>query len=144
MIQVLHWKVGNDELSRHVINQRVIIDMSVLCGFIEHICTLTVVAKRLASWNSVHAVIIPRSWLEGVQHLFTQPTRMETSNFLIILEPLGKLIDRVHSGTQLGLNCIPIPVSLLTRPRTIDELRHEGRELSKVPRPIRAAFVFRM
>ncbi|KAI0638791.1 hypothetical protein C8Q77DRAFT_1044775, partial [Trametes polyzona] len=50
----------------HILDQRLPIDISVLCDFMDNLCASLVVATRLKTGRTLHDVILPKSWIARV------------------------------------------------------------------------------
>jgi len=96
-------------VTRHVVEERIFVDINVLCSFIERICSYLIVFNRYRYARNLHNIVLPRSWLNRVLRQFNPEDALlqETLSFWPLLQPLGKLLEalyfRQNSGKKFAL-----------------------------------------
>ncbi|TBU23105.1 hypothetical protein BD311DRAFT_674657 [Dichomitus squalens] len=79
----------------HILENRVPIDIGVLCDFMDHLCGSLLAASRLRATGNLHGLMLPKSWLlrlvaiaEVLRVKDTQLVKIYKSKISELLEPL--------------------------------------------------------
>jgi len=85
-------------VTRHVVEERIPVDINVLCSFIERICSYLIVFNRYKYARNLHNVVLPRSWLNRVLRQFNPEDALlqEKSTYWPLLQPLGTLLEALY------------------------------------------------
>lgn len=85
-----------------MVEQKIPINVSLLCDFIEKICGSIVVSLRLQSRSTLHDITLPKSWLMDLwRDIETSHTR-DARCYLLLVDPLVSLIQRIFVGSNTG------------------------------------------
>lgn len=84
---------------RHIISNRLPVNISVLCDFIESLCGSLVVSSAYQRTGILHDVMLPRSWLHKQLETGVQEARSKTINFTaMIVLPMAGLLEDIYSA----------------------------------------------
>ncbi|KAJ7051208.1 hypothetical protein C8F01DRAFT_1237408 [Mycena amicta] len=101
------------------------INAGMICDIVEHICACLLVADRQQR-GSLHALTVPLSWLVNWSTVVGEGERHTTSVFMLLLQSLEKLTERMYSGIDA------------------EHLQFQNSDLSKLPGMIRDIFLARI
>ncbi|KAI0770957.1 hypothetical protein BD413DRAFT_613484 [Trametes elegans] len=109
---------------RHVLENKVSIDISVLCDIMESLCGSLLIASRLHNGGSLHNLTLPKSWImrliPSVEVLKARDTHL-----IDIFSPYAPmLLGQIHTGTS--------------------SLRFDGRELKDLGLGVKNVFFARI
>ncbi|EDR08129.1 uncharacterized protein LACBIDRAFT_294434 [Laccaria bicolor S238N-H82] len=114
---------------KQIMQNRLPVEIGVLCTYIEHLCTLAIVANRVQGTGGLHDVTLPCSWLSKALANFSLGEAADkTINFWLFPPILGDFIKYIY--TAIGSEHLLFGPEL--RPLTKEEL------------PIRNMFIARL
>ncbi|KAK7064824.1 UvrD-like helicase ATP-binding domain-containing protein [Favolaschia claudopus] len=82
---------------RHCVENSLPIQTTVLCDIVEHLCACLIVADRQQR-GPVHNVTLPLSWMVNWTSIAGEGRR-QTHTFGLLVQCLGKLLERLYTGT---------------------------------------------
>lgn len=107
-------------MSSHILENRVPIDISLLCDFMDHLCGRLILTIRQQSSGTLHDITLPKSWLEGLvpdAKVLQSKERQLSSMYKM---NMGDLLEQIYTGndacklTAPSLSyhpaCSPVPV----------------------------------
>ena len=89
---------------RHVLYKQVLINVGVLCDFVERLCGRLIVLRRYQNTSTFNGITLPKSWIVDIAKDFTQDpgdkkdTRLQPPSVLALVG----LLRRIFSGIQAG------------------------------------------
>jgi len=91
-------------VTRHVMEERIYVDINVFCSFIERICGYLIVFNCYRFYKNFHRVVLPRSWLHRVLRQFNPAVALqqEKSRFWLLLPPLRMLLEALYFRQNSG------------------------------------------
>ena len=100
----LHTRHSIDDVVRHVLNKQVLIEVSVLCDFVERLCGRLIVLRRYQKTSTFNGVTLPKSWIVNIMKDFTRDpgdkkdTRLQPQSVSVLVG----MLRRIYTGTQAG------------------------------------------
>lgn len=96
--------VSVDDISRHVLLKKILINVSVLCDFVERLCGRLIVLRSYQKTSTFDGITLPRSWIVDMAKDFTWDAgdRKDTKLQQPSLNALVGLLRRIYSGIQAG------------------------------------------
>ncbi|EIN13315.1 hypothetical protein PUNSTDRAFT_139896 [Punctularia strigosozonata HHB-11173 SS5] len=89
---------------KHIVETPLSIDISILCAFIDQICTYSVVLARIGSTPPLHDVTMPYSWLVRVsKHLIELAAKQFSMSLTFILVDCMRNLLQQLSTTTMNL-----------------------------------------
>lgn len=110
---------------RHILSNKLSIELMVLCRLLEVVVGSFVMASAYKKKGSLHGVTLPRSWiLENVQKLYrVQSKNASTRAAWEMIKPLSDLLERVYSGTDNGELSSGKPILIVNSDQTSFSIR---------------------
>jgi hypothetical protein len=87
---------------RHVVRERLRVDISVLCDFAENLCASLVIFERFQRTSTPHDVTLPRSWLLSWPKFIGTANSTNTEPYTIFVDSMVALLRQVQTGLQAG------------------------------------------
>ncbi|KAF5377280.1 hypothetical protein D9615_006447 [Tricholomella constricta] len=87
---------------KHILAEKLPINISVLCDFIEHLCASLVISERLRQQGTFHGLTLPRSWL--LRHI-KEPEKAkakDTNLKNLLIHQMPDLLESIYSGVGAG------------------------------------------
>lgn len=117
---------------RHVMREKLPVNISVLCDFVEYICSTLVVTRRSQRTFFLDDVTMPRSWILASCINFKPGYAKDTLLRPEFLETLLLLLARVFKGFQAGGCTMRETVSYRMTHDFIEHLLFGGQNLSVI------------
>ena len=93
-----------DDMVRHVLNKQVLIEVGVLCDFVERLCGRLIVLRRYQKTSTFNGVTLPKSWIVDMAKDFTRDpggkkdTRLQPQSVSVLVG----MLRRIYTETQAG------------------------------------------
>ena len=89
---------------RHVLYKQVLINVGVLCDFVERLCGRLIVLRRYQKTSTFNGITLPKSWIVDIAKDFTREPGDKKDT---VLQPpsvlaLVSMLRRIYSGIQAG------------------------------------------
>ncbi|KAF9230011.1 hypothetical protein BU15DRAFT_84182, partial [Melanogaster broomeanus] len=86
---------------QHMLQQKLYVNLSVLCDCAEDVCSSAIIALHLRQWNlpPLHGLVLPRSWLIG-PNKFKRGKEVLIDLFLDVMQRLLDVLASRHDITQ--------------------------------------------
>lgn len=93
-----------DVLSRHVVKQRLSINIGVLCDFVDFLCSSVILCGDHSGTILPHNVTVPRSWLlRFLNYDFPHFNKgIQTNYDHLLLAPIWDLLEQLRFGRDSG------------------------------------------
>ncbi|KAH9931251.1 uncharacterized protein B0H18DRAFT_929734 [Fomitopsis serialis] len=86
----------------HILVNRLPVNIVVLCGFLDSLAGLLIVASRLNGANTLHDLTMPRSWLQRVLPSAHQLRDKSTRLVYLYMEPMANLLEQIYTQDNAG------------------------------------------
>ncbi|KAI0353177.1 hypothetical protein OH77DRAFT_1497420 [Trametes cingulata] len=84
----------------HILRNRLVVDIGVLCDFMDHLCSSLIVAVRLHSGATLHDLTLPKSWIVNVVNSMTDLRDKSTNRAVDYTRHLRELLLQVYTGDE--------------------------------------------
>ena len=93
-----------DDIVRHVLFKRVLINVGVLCDFVERLCGRLIVLRRYQKTSTFNGITLPKSWIVDIAKDFTRDSgdKKDTKLQPPSVSVLVGMLRRIYTGIQAG------------------------------------------
>ncbi|KAH9945568.1 hypothetical protein B0H21DRAFT_877321 [Amylocystis lapponica] len=88
---------------RHILENRIPIDVGVLFDFLDRLCAMLVVASRNRNrfeGTTLDGITLPRSWLMRLARDFDNLGSRESNLIFLYVRPMADLLEQIYTGTH--------------------------------------------
>lgn len=68
----------------------------------DHLCTLLIVANKLKNQNTLHGIIMPRTWLQRVAYDISTLFHRKLMPYFLYTGPMMDLLYHMYTGDHAG------------------------------------------
>ncbi|KAI0716097.1 hypothetical protein C8T65DRAFT_606293 [Cerioporus squamosus] len=105
----------------HILENKIPVDISLLCDFMDHLCGRLILTIRQQSSSSLHDVTLPKSWLSTLVPDAKALQSKERQLSTLYKKNMGDLLEQIYSGTDAA--------HLLFESRDLSSLGHQVRNI---------------
>ncbi|TFY57544.1 hypothetical protein EVJ58_g6956 [Rhodofomes roseus] len=110
----------------HILENRLAVDIGVLCNFMDHLCTLLTVATGLQRRGTLHDITLPRTWLQRIAEDLPSLYERKIMAFYLYTGPMTALLRQLYTGVDA------------------DHLLYENRNMSKIGWQYKSIYIARI
>ncbi|KAI9436975.1 hypothetical protein H4582DRAFT_1816019 [Lactarius indigo] len=86
------------EFFRYLVQERLPVDLAVVCTIVERLFGLAVMTARLRKLGSLHGVLLPRTWVLALWRDFIRFTNKDLAPLEHLVRAAGKLLRDIYTG----------------------------------------------
>ena len=90
----------------HILENRIPVDISLLCDFMDHLCGRLILTIRQQSSGTLHDVTLPKSWLESLVPDAKTLQSKGRQLWSMYKKNMGDLLEQIYTGTDAGRHIV--------------------------------------
>ncbi|KAH9075544.1 hypothetical protein EDB83DRAFT_2515178 [Lactarius deliciosus] len=89
---------GIEFFSRYLVQERLPVDLAVLCTIVERLFGLAIMTASHRSLGSLHGVLLPRTWILSLWGDFVRFKNKSLAPLELLVQATGKLLGDIYTG----------------------------------------------
>ncbi len=90
--------ISDVDNSRYLVQERLPVDLAVLCTIVERLFGLAVMTTRHRGLGSLHGVLLPRTWILALWEDFFRFKEKTLAPLKHLVQAAGKLLEDIYTG----------------------------------------------